>query len=115
MRRARRPTKRLQVQTLNSRILDFKRTLVRILIDFLSGAEIVTVKQEAAFNAMERVVSLERDGRDTLAQIQTVDIEAALAKVRPRTKAKDIELFRQFARQHGQFIDDEDMESIEPL
>ena len=82
---------------------------------FCSGAEIVTVKQEAAFNAMERVVALEREGRDTRAQIEAGDIEAALTKVRPRTKAKDIELFRQFARQHGQFIDEEEMDSIEPL
>ena len=69
-----------------------------------SGAEIVTIKQESAFYAMSRVV--ERNLSEA-AVIQEDDIEKACLKIKPRTKKSDIDMFRDFARVHGQEIDED--------
>lgn len=71
---------------------------------YFSGAEIVTIKQESAFYAMSRVVE---SNLSEPAAITEEDIEAACRKIKPRTKKRDIEMFRDFARVHGQEIDDE--------
>jgi len=66
-----------------------------------SGAEIVAVKTEAAYFALERAIN---DANEK-ASISKSDIERAMEKVKPRTRASDIELYREFARQNGQLID----------
>lgn len=69
-----------------------------------SGAEIVSTKQEAALVVMERVISGVVD-----ATITVNDIELVLERIKPRTKQSDLELFRDFARAHGQEISTDEL------
>ena len=74
-----------------------------LILNF-SGAEIVTIKQESAIYAMSRVVE---SNLSEAAVIQEDDIEKACLKIKPRTKKSDIDMFRNFARVHGQEIDED--------
>ena len=67
-----------------------------------SGAEIVSIKQEAALVAMERMIK-----GDVGATVTVEDIEGVLERLKPRTKQCDLDLFHDFATAHGQTISDE--------
>lgn len=67
-----------------------------------SGAEIVSIKQEAALVAMERMIK-----GDVGATVTVEDIEGVLERLKPRTKQCDLDLFRDFATAHGQTISEE--------
>ena len=74
------------------------------LVDALngySGAEIVSIKAESAYFALDRSIT-----NDEEAQIVPSDIESALRKVKPRTKQSDIELYREFAERNGQYVEE---------
>ena len=70
---------------------------------FQSGAEIVSLKTESAYFALERSIKQ----NDEIPSITQHDIERALEKVKPRTKQSDIEVYREFAQRNGQIVDDE--------
>jgi len=76
-------------------------TLVERLEGY-SGAEIVSLKTESAYFALERSIKQ----NDTVPVITQQDIERALEKVKPRTKEEDIEVYREFAHRNGQIVDE---------
>ena len=72
------------------------------VLSVLSGAEIVSLKTESAYFALERSIKQ----NDTVPVITQQDIERALEKVKPRTKKEDIEVYREFAHRNGQTVDE---------
>jgi len=72
-------------------------------LDGYSGAEIVSIKTESAYFALDRSIK----NNEEEPTIKPADIEAALKKVKPRTKPNDIEMYKLFAERNGQAVETE--------